>query len=318
MPRMPSNIILNKLLLLPGVFLGITLGAHFSLASVDNWKINAFGRSYPFSGALDLQYKRSWLIWDQRFNSKAYQLNGKREEVSSDNVSKSPEIDKSEKKFQENAPQLQRHSEEKSSDESFKFGLWSAQIGLASHGTVDFTIRVNPISVFEVFGGAGMTERFYRLKKFDCEIENCQGLVSRSRGGLRALWGTDLDILGHRQIFMIPQWQRIFSHHSNNTQNLVDEQEMVLSSPGGESLDQTQLMVGINQDNEMVGLFFKRTDFARSHSFNQSEYLIYRKKDPQQKLWTLGLGRSQSSVFKPELSVIIGVSYEHGQELGLF
>lgn len=199
-------------------------------------------------------------------------------------------------------------------DGKFMFGYWQPRILLAAAGTAEAGINLYPISVLELSASSGMTSRYYKVKKFDCDLQICNGVVSREKIGARIILGKEFEF---GTVLAVPSYQTVKSRHSDDAKPLADEQEQIITKNGGDQAEITSVMLGLKQDDEVIGLVHRYAHMKDAKTSSESQYLIYRFK-MNEIGYTVGLGQYKSDLNDKGFSAIFALQWLNGESIGLF
>ena len=194
------------------------------------------------------------------------------------------------------------------------YGFWAPRVSLASSGTAEFGVSLYPISIWEISAVESVTSRFYKINKFECDIQTCGGVVHRRKLGTRIVLGKKFDF---GTVFAIPSSQFVEMSHSDKSRPLADEAEMNLAQAGGENVIIEQLFLGVKNETGTFGALARKSRYSRSDRMSEMQYLIYRTqvKDIG---YSAGIGTFKSYIFPSEASVIFQMSWQSTDSMGLF
>ncbi len=205
-------------------------------------------------------------------------------------------------------------------DQQFwQFGLVKPQISVATHGQLEAGVSLYPISFVELFSSVAWTNRYYDTKPFDCDLYQCQGTVQRQKLGARMALQFDSAV---GAILLVPTYQQTHLE-GENKKTIVDEEEVLLAHSDWDVLTSQSLFAGLKWEHQTTGLYYKQSQFQRSASRNQSEYLIHQFKYLNPKLErpfdvVIGVGRYYSDYSDASFSAIAALSWRWGDSLALF
>ncbi len=196
-------------------------------------------------------------------------------------------------------------------DGFYKYGFAQARIQGASYGLVEGGVSLFPISFFEIFAGAGFTQRYYGSAFVDCEVYACRGRVTRSRTGVRFLGGTS-------DFFVLAQYQRVWTKMSEENQKpILEELEIVEIEPSGEPLDASLVFLTARYEKNYLGLILRQAKTLQKARTAQAQYLALRVIEGPTS-YILGAGRFESSVVPSGVSLFVIMSYTLGKSLSFF
>lgn len=198
--------------------------------------------------------------------------------------------------------------------EFWKFGLISLQVKAASHGLIDTSLSVYPISFIKIFLGLGGTYRYYNSSSMDCTQNICQGFFSRTRFGFSFLFS-----FGEQSEYLIlPKFQSIAVSHSQTNRRLVDETELLTAAAGGDTLNQVTLFMGnILKKGNILGFYMKQSQYQNSQKQNEMQ-LIVMNWDWKQTSLIFGIGRYASDFHVPGITATAEYTWKWGNGLSLF
>ncbi len=194
------------------------------------------------------------------------------------------------------------------------FGFWAPKVSLASSGTAEVGLAIYPLSIWEVSASQSYTSRFYKIKKFDCDVQICGGMVERRKLGTKLIVGKKFEL---GTLFLVPSYQYIEMSHSDTSKPLADEAEMNLAQAGGENIIVEGFFVGWKMESDVWGALVRNSRYSRSDRTSESSYLVYRTK-MNGLSYVAGLGTFKSEVFPKEASVIFQMGWQAGESVGLF
>lgn len=201
------------------------------------------------------------------------------------------------------------------SDAKWKFGFVQPRLNLAAHGLWEGTLSLFPVSILELGASFGGTSRYYNTKPFDCDANVCKGFLQRQKSFARLALAQEISSF---QLLGIAAYHRIRFATADNSKPFVDESEVLSGHPGSDTAECVSLMVGAQQDGRTVGVYARKARMLDSQAENQSQYLMYRQKQQDGWIYTLGLGRYASDFHEPGFSAIASASWSWGESISLF
>jgi hypothetical protein len=196
----------------------------------------------------------------------------------------------------------------------WKFGFVQPRFQLGAHGLAEAGVNFYPISILELGAGYGIVSRFYKPKPFDCDVNVCGGVVQRHRFTSRLIYGHAFSSF---DLVTVLSYNRIRSSNADDSKPLVDETEVLLSSPGSDTLETSSALLGAKVEDKMYALYVKQARYLDARTKNDSQFLIYRQKISDFNV-AVGAGRWASDFHDPGFSAIANISYSWGESISLF
>lgn len=203
---------------------------------------------------------------------------------------------------------------DKKQDSKVLFGYLQPRALASVAGTAELGLNFYPISLLELSASSGATSRYYKLKKFDCDLQICNGLVRRDKLGIKALLGKESP---WGAFVLMPAFQVVNARHSDDSRPLADEQEHIISKNGGETTEISTFMAGLKVEDEFFGYVHRYSFMKDSHNSSEADYLFYRFKMNQLN-YMVGAGQYISDLNSRGFSAIFSIQWQDGTSIGFF
>lgn len=191
------------------------------------------------------------------------------------------------------------------------YGFASARFNVATQGMLEAAVSVNPISFVELGFAQNSTFRFIKRKmKFDCDVVECMGEVSRQKTFLKIG-------LAYHEFVLMPSVQVVQTKNKASSIAFYDEIENFVLLPDSDEISITSLLLGYKKDKDLYGAVYRGAKAKDNEVKNQAIYGIY-KSQTESFGYTVGVGSYQSDFYDAEFSAIAQINWVMGDSLSLF
>jgi len=196
----------------------------------------------------------------------------------------------------------------------WRFGFIQPRLLVAAHGVLEGGLYLYPVSILELGTSYSTVSRFYKTKPFDCDANVCGGIVQRHRFTSRLALAQEFSSF---RLLELASYHRVRVSSGDNSKPLVDESEVLLAQPGGDTVEASSLMVGAQKGDQVLGVYVKKGRMLDSRMENESQYLMYKQKLRDFSV-AAAVGRYASDFHEPGLSVIASMVWNWGESISLF
>lgn len=207
---------------------------------------------------------------------------------------------------------------QKSSEQDWKFGLYRLQAGVATHGQLDASISLYPISFFEINYQKKWTQRYSAPTNFDCIAIQCYGAIERDIVQARMA-------LAYEKLVGVISYSRQWTKVRNTNESVYDELENILMLQSSDAAEIKSVFLGAKvaaENNLVVGLAARSFEYETSKIRNELVGVAVTRdlNWQERKFKILGLlGVYRSDYSKEGLSVALAAQYAWGDApLALF
>jgi hypothetical protein len=207
---------------------------------------------------------------------------------------------------------------QKNSEQDWRFGLYKLQAGASTHGQLDASISLYPISFFEINYQKKWTQRYSAPSNFECVGIQCYGAIERDIVQAKLA-------LAYKQLLGVLSYSRQWTKARNTNESIFDELENILMLQNTDSAEIKSIFLGlkVNTENNLVmGLAARNFEYELSKIRNELVGVaVSRDLKWQEKTFkVLGLvGLYRSDYSREGLSVALAAQYTWGEApLALF
>ena len=206
----------------------------------------------------------------------------------------------------------------KNNEQDWKFGLYRLQAGVATHGQLDASISLYPISFFEINYQKKWTQRYSAPSNFTCISVQCYGPIERDIVQARLA-------LAYEKLVSIFSYSRQWTKAQNTNESVFDDLENILMLQTSDTAETKSIFLGMkinSEDNLVVGLVGRSFEYEASKIKNELLGLAATQniKWQERTIKLFGLAGSYKSDYSNQgLSIALGAQYTWGDApLALF